>query len=89
MMLRRLRRMMVVPEAIVSMLWPGSFRYIVEGGLPVNARVVGLSIDSARNQISILLECPDWDEVVVGSIIPELEPIVVSKVREPDASRTA
>lgn len=72
-----LRRLRISSNLLTSFFLGGHPEYeVTENGLPVDARVVGLSHDLATGFIDITLASASWEGPLDGGRIPELPAII-------------
>jgi hypothetical protein len=79
------RRILVISSWFFQgMMQEGERHYVIEEGLPADARVIRVSSDYAfvRDSIAFMLESAEWPEISEDGHIPEI--IVSVKTIEPD-----
>ena len=84
---RRLRRLVVAPEAILS-LTRGVFR-VVANPLPEDAYIVASNFSGQRNVFEVVVASESFEPVAVGAVIPEHPAPMVARVRKKQAANQA
>lgn len=75
---RRLKNLMVTPEALVTLMKSGERHFkVTENAIPEDARVVGGGLIPGKHWFVITIQSEEFDEVPEGDPIPAYEPLPV------------